>query len=763
MFQILTGIIIMIIGVKLTSTWAASQTTTFLPTADSYVNSSSPQINFGNRQSLRVDGSPILRSYIRFNIQGLTAGITRATLRIYANSSSRAGLSVWEVVNNTWSEKTLTFENAPAISNSIAVSGAVVGYTWKSLDVTSYVKGNGNWSFALQTSGETAINLASRESGANTPQLVIETEPLLTPTPTPTPGTVGSNTELTFPIRAAFYYSWFPQAWTQSGIFPYTNYYPSLGYYNSSDTAIIKQHISAMQYGKIQAGIASWWGQGTHTDGRISTILQASDGTGFRWALYHEMEGSSDPTAAQIQNDLTYMKDRYWGDPNYLKIGGRPVVFVYANGADGCGMADRWKQGNTVNAYIVLKVFTGYKTCVNQPQSWHQYSPAVATSSHAGYSYSISPGFWLKGQAVRLARDLTRWQQNVRDMVASKAPWQLITTFSEWGEGTIVESAQEWASVSGYGTYLDALHNDGVTGTTTPTPTPTKIITISPTPIVSSGTDPILIGAGDIAYCSSTGDEATANLLDAAFAGGASGIVFTAGDNVYTSGTYSEFLNCYNSNWGRQKARTKPAVGNHEYLTTAAAGYFDYFNGIGNGTGAAGDRDKGYYSYNLGDWHIVVLNSNCSQVGGCGAGSKQEQWLRADLAANPGKCQASYFHHPRFSSGSHGSTASMQPLWQALYDYGVDIVLSGHDHLYERFALQTPSGVSDSARGIREFIVGTGGKNHYLFSTVLPNSEVRNSDTFGVLKLNLHTDSYDWQFMPEVGKTFTDSGTQSCH
>ena len=216
-----------------------------------------------------------------------------------------------------------------------------------------------------------------------------------------------------------------------------------------------------MQYGNIQAGIASWWGQGQQTDTKIAGLLSAAAGTHFRWALYYENEGQGDPSVSQIQNDLTYIYNHYGQDPSYLRVNGKFVVFVYADANDACGMADRWKQANTLGAYIVLKVFAGYDSCASQPDSWHQYSPAVAAVRQGSLTYSISPGFWLKGQAERLARDLNRWTQNVKDMVASNAEWQLITTFSEWGEGTSVEPAAEWSSPSGYGQYLDVLHDNG--------------------------------------------------------------------------------------------------------------------------------------------------------------------------------------------------------------------------------------------------------------------------------------------------------------
>jgi len=206
------------------------------------------------------------------------------------------------------------------------------------------------------------------------------------------------------------------------------------------------------------------------------------------------------------------------------------------------------------------------------------------------------------------------------------------------------------------------------------------------------------------------------------------------------------------------KDRTRPAVGNHEFHSKDAAYYFDYFGK------AAGDAKDGFYSYDLGAWHILSLNSECVEVGGCGPGSREEKWLRADLAAHPSACTLAYFHKPLFSSGGkHGDDPEMKPLFQALYDGNADVILNGHDHDYERFAPQDPDGKADTKRGIREFVVGTGGKNHRPFSAPHANSEIRNADTFGVLKLSLRAGGYDWQFIPEAGKTFIDRGSGSCH
>jgi hypothetical protein len=264
--------------------------------------------------------------------------------------------------------------------------------------------------------------------------------------------------------------------------------------------------------------------------------------------------------------------------------------------------------------------------------------------------------------------------------------------------------------------------------------------------------DAILVGAGDIASCGSDADEATARLLDAI-----PGTVFAAGDDAYERGTADEFGRCYDPTWGRVRDRTLPAPGNHDYGTSGAAGYVGYFGARARPSGTT------WYSREVGAWHVIVLDSDCSAVGGCGAGSAQERWLRADLAASGARCTIAIWHHPLFSSGEHGNNADLTAFWNDLYAAGADIVVNGHDHDYERFAPQAPDGRSDRARGIREFVVGTGGAALRAFGRVRPNSEVRNASTHGVLRLTLGADGYDWTFVPVAGESFTDSGSGDCH
>jgi acid phosphatase type 7 len=271
----------------------------------------------------------------------------------------------------------------------------------------------------------------------------------------------------------------------------------------------------------------------------------------------------------------------------------------------------------------------------------------------------------------------------------------------------------------------------------------------------TSSEEVVLLAAGDIAECDDTGDEATAEIL-AAYPDAA---IATLGDNAYPRGTPTAFAECFDPSWGRHKERIRPATGNHDHSTKDAAGYFEYFGEAG------GEFDKYYYSYDLGAWHVVVLNSDCWRVDGCGANDPQGRWLRNDLAASPAHCTLAYWHRPPFSSGWYGDpedSARVLPLWEMAYDAGVDVVLAAHDHSYERLAPMNRTGERQDP-GMRLFVVGTGGGGLRGFSEdPLPTTEARNGETWGVLKLTLRDDGYDWEFLAVEGSTFTDSGSGSC-
>jgi len=327
----------------------------------------------------------------------------------------------------------------------------------------------------------------------------------------------------------------------------------------------------------------------------------------------------------------------------------------------------------------------------------------------------------------------------------NSSPWSYTIA---WGDGSstsgsvataaAVDSIRSSHVYSALGQYL---LNVAVTGSTGLSGSSTANVTVT--------NDNVLIAAGNISRCDSQNDDRTANLLDHL-----GGTVITVGDNAYASGSLTEFQNCYASTWGRSLPRTQPTPGDKDYQTAGASGYFSYFGA------AAGDPSKGYYSYDLGAWHIIALNSSLSTS----TGSAQEQWLKADLVGTTRQCILAYFHYPLYAS-QNGSQVwgPMQPLWNDLYAARADVVLGAHYQFYERFAQQTPSGVADSLGGIREFVVGTGGQSWNAFGTPLPTSQVRATQTWGVLKLTLRSTSYDWAFIPIVGQTFTDAGTTACH
>ena len=394
--------------------------------------------------------------------------------------------------------------------------------------------------------------------------------------------------------------------------------------------------------------------------------------------------------------------------------------------------------------------------------SWSSATPEIATVNSLGLVQGVAPGTvaitafsegatgtsFVTVQQAPVARvDVTPNAATIE----TNSTVQLTATPKDQSGNPLTGRTVSWTSsapsiavvtTSGYvvglaaGTANINATSEGIVGT--------AAITVQPT----SG-PPVIVGAGDIADCSRASQEATAKVVD-----NIPGTVITLGDLAYNDGTFTQFMQCYDPSWGRHKARTKPAPGNHEYNLGNANGYYQYFGA------AAGDPTKGYYSYDLGAWHLIVINNYVSMD----VGSPQETWLRADLAAHPNMCTLAYWHEPLFTSGGALVYKNFAPIWQALYDYGAEIILNGHDHDYERFAPQTPTGQLDNARGIREFVVGTGGNSLYSWpGAPIANSETRSNINYGVIKLTLWPTSYDWEFVPVAGGTYTDKGSTLCH
>jgi acid phosphatase type 7 len=642
---------------------------TVAPIADAYVSSSTPSTNTGRSASLKVDGSPTVRSYLRFDLGGVTDSITKATLRVRATSNHSAGYSVRTPASSaTWAETSITYANAPPVgSSTVGSSGRLTSGDWSSVDVTSVTTPGTQLDLILVTLSSTAASFTSRES-TSPPQLIVETAPSGATKPANTTPPAVSGT---------------PQ---QGATLTTSN-----GTWSGSPTSYAYVWRRCDQAGGscvdiAGASAASYVAQAADVGSTLRSVVTAANAAGSTAA-------TSAPTGA-------------------------------ITGA----------QGAPVNTA----------------------RPRISGTAREEQTLTVDAGTWSGPGPIAFAY---QWRRcDAGGNACSDVP-------------LAVQSSYTLAAVDVGSTLRVAVTATNAGGSTTSTSDQSAVVASRPTPVG----DPVIAAAGDIACAPDSGafngglgtatacrQKATSDLL----VGRNLSAILPLGDIQYECGSAVGYRQSYDPSWGRQKLHTRPSIGNHEYHTGSGceapgSAYFAYFGS------AAGDPAKGYYSYDLGTWHLIALNANCSRVGGCGKGSPQEVWLRADLAANEKRCTLAYWHQPHFSSGSHGNDdGGANPtgaFWQALYEAGADVVLNGHDHVYERFAPQTPLAVHDPQYGIRQFTVGTGGKNLTTFRTVQPNSEVRNSNTFGALTMTLKPTGYDWQFVAEAGKTFADTGSTPCH
>jgi predicted phosphohydrolase len=472
------------------------------------------------------------------------------------------------------------------------------------------------------------------------------------------------------PIRAAFLYPWFPKAWSQSGISPFTQFTPSLGLYDSADPATINQQLRLAKTARLEAFISSWWGQGHHTDTALDAILAqvpSSPHPAMKLAIYYEEEGRSDPNPGTIVTDLDYLADRYFSDPSYLRVDGKPVIFVWAESDDRADMTQRWKQAKAdfgEDLYVVLKVFTGFKSDPNQPDSWHQYGPAAAYHESLPYYATVSPGFWhaLEG-SPRLSRDTTRFRSDVEQMVASDAFWQLVTTWNEWGEGTSVEPADEFGE-----TYIDILADEiPAPPTTTTTPPPSGSVTVT--------------AAGDMGASS----DATATLgVVAAVKPDAH---FVVGDLSYSDLTPESAWCSYVRGIVGASQPVELLTGNHED-DNGSDGFIRNFTAcLPDKLSVSGDYGVQYYE-DFGAIARVVAISPDARVDGVSydyqPGSSERQWLESVVASAKaqGKWVVLLHHKPCISSAEKTCDIGEELAdWEAA---NVDVIVMGHAHNYQR-------------------------------------------------------------------------------
>jgi hypothetical protein len=750
----------------------ATETRTIMASADSYVSTAHAQQNYGGEQLLRVDGTPHLNAYLHFELERQPRAVSRAFLRLRTLTPRVAGLQVRPVINGTWQENGLTSDNAPPYGPP--VNTAVDTHRgWTAIDVTPLILGRQQVDLALTTTASSRLRFRSREGGSP-PELVLHLADTAAPSSTPAGSLNGATALLTGAIQdvpgatASRYGVHDSGGATMDGLkiveAPLGGY---LGVYHSSEKGVLITRVatsSDLLTWRRRAEIDRHASQATLAllaDRSVLVAEEADANSASRPRTWLRLRHYSSVAALLAGHpdrtrDLAHTRvgrDGAEGTPDIRSVQLRPGLdrsvvelgFHYFRN----GRVDRQAQGTLTNF-----------------QTWSSRADAELDANLARLGVNGNVGdrdsLAVEGQPLLLVE-----AQRTRG-----APWQ--TYLSQDGRGPTQLLGIRTAGGS------RAFSNPTATVLRAPSGARAIVVTLFvPKSGAASGEtgelvyyreieprpanpDPVVVAAGDVACAISAKpprprdceQERTARVVERI----GPRAVLALGDQQYERGTLPQFLDSYDASWGRFRAITYPVAGNHEYNSAGAKGYFDYFGPV------AGDRRQGWYSFDLGAWHLIALNSECDQVGGCGLGSPQQRWLAADLTAHHSHCTLAFWHTPLFSSGTHGSNPQVAPLWTTLYRAGADLVLTGHDHDYERFGPQDDAGRGEPQRGIRQFVVGTGGKSERIFGRPLaPNSEVRHADTHGVLRLELHPASYSWTFEAATGMGSTDSGSSRCH
>jgi hypothetical protein len=808
-------------------------------TADAYVTSASPSTNFGTSTTLRVDGSPDTRSYLRFDLSGMTAPIVSASLQLTPTASLKAGVEIHSVAaDQAWSETGITYANAPPPDTSVAgTTGALVAGTKVSVDVTQLALAarGAQLNLALVPISTTAVTFGSRESTTK-PTLVVTVDPDLQPPGNTAPPTIsdaqGNDPPQSGDTLTASPGSWSPPATT----FDYQWQDCAAG--DLSSCTNVGNDQDSYVLGNVDVGFV------------VRVVVTANNSVGSG------VPAASAPTAAVVpppaHQTLTFapVADTYvesdqsgtnFGTSTRLRVDQSPDVrsylrfdlssisspivsaslqlvpasslnagfevhavadntwietsMTYANAPAFAAAAAALSGPVTANTMVATDVTSAVPSSGGGPVTLALVARSTTSLTMFSRETSTPPHL-----VVQIDRSLTApantGPPSISDQDGNDPPEsgdQLTADPGTWTNSP-TEFHFAWHECRPDLTGCTAVGADGATYALGPSDvgfvlevTVTAVnaagqasATSAATHVVQApnlGHDPVIMAAGDIACGSastsaSCDQQATSDLLVA----GAPDLVLPLGDNQYECGSLSDFDASYDPSWGREKAITRPAVGNHEYTTstnasnpcfnmpTGAPGYYSYFGS------AASPLDsnckvscKGYYSYDIGSWHMIVLNSNCSRGVGCALTDPEATWLQQDLAAHSTQCKLAYFHHPRWTSGQELDTAAMQPLIDLLYAAGTDVILNGHDHDYERFAPLSANGTVDPRNGMREFVVGTGGRNTTSFIGTHLGSELRDAGSFGVMRMVLHPSSYEWQFVPAAGYPLTDAGSQPCH
>ncbi len=496
------------------------------------------------------------------------------------------------------------------------------------------------------------------------------------------------SSQPTAPIRAAFFYPWFPHAWEQGGVDPFTNFTPSLGRYSSSQESTIRTQLDLAVDANLDAFIASWWGKGHHTDKALPALLDttvgASSGSHIKWSIYFEPEGQGDPSVSELRDDLDYLADQYFDHPGYLFVEGRPVVFVWADPNDGADMAKRWAEavrGMNVDPYIVLKVFSGFEDVANQPDSWHQYGPAKPYSEHLPYSATVSPGFWLKGGAVRLQRDIERFADHVNLMANSGAFWHLITSWNEWGEGTSIEPAEEFGR-----SYIDVLGGSGSSSPSATTRSTISDLAVQPPSTYVSGSDrPRSVrfsAAGDMGA-----NEKTSASLELIRRRGTD-FHLALGDLSYDD-VGSEMEWCSYIKAAVPSTPVQILVGNHEDDDRHDGHIGRFVDCMPDAMGSTGSYGTQYH-FDVDDLARIIMIGADNDVDGVdydySTGTVYYRWLSdaIDGARSEGLPWVIVGMHKVCLSAGKKPCEIGTEVMDLLIEKRVDLVIHGHEHTYQR-------------------------------------------------------------------------------
>jgi acid phosphatase type 7 len=721
---------------------AAALTVAFAPTDDTYADSTAPDLARGEAVEGRVDSYPLRQAYLRFEVSGLSAPVSLATLRIYSRTAHWLGFEVRSVASTSWDEGTLVFENAPEVSASVTSSSGSVGLgSWVDLDVTPLVAGNGVVAFALTTNSVTNLPLAMKESGeALAPQLIIEAQAPSTSETTTTPS------DTTTPPEAA------PTETTPTETTPTETAPTETAPTETTPTETTPTETAPTETTPTETTPTETTPTETTPTETTPTETTPTETTPTETTPTETTPTETTPTET-TPTETTPAPDT---SPPSSPVG------LAVTGVTATSASVSWEASSDDVGVTGYSVYSDGTLIGSSPEANFTLSGLMCDSSHdvAVDAYDAA------GNRSAASAALTVATSACPDVLPPTAPANVHAVDATASTVSVVwDVSTDEVGVTGYRLYRDGAyiaatqlpeytfgsldcgsgHELGVDAFDAAGNVSARATLTAATAACTS--DAVIAIAGDIAG-DGTGDSATAALLDSL----QPTAVLTAGDNAYSDGSLSQYTKYYDPTWGRHKELTFPTPGNHEYQTEDADGYFRYFGS------RAGDPGKGWYSYDLGSWHLISLNSELAHD----AGSEQVTWLRSDLAASGARCVLAYWHQPRFAAGTYGDMSEFQPFWSVLYTAGAELVVNGHDHNYQRFAPMTPAGARDNARGIREFIVGTGGRSHYGLRAD-SRREAGDSTTYGVLRLTLREGGYEWMFVPEDGKTYRDSGSESCH